>query len=327
MEKTNNKIFIYSPGYNKSFGDNSITHYLCEYLNKYSIFESYLIEYNEDTKLQMGSDDYVKENFILNEDLINIKLYNYEFEINYENDFVIYNESIFGNPLNFKNVIRWILYFPNKSNYESYLPDDILLFYVEPYLRNLYELGNINYYHSDIIDYLNDDLNDTDLFFSILDDNTEKKMVNNLENIKNIKKLEDKILRRIKFEKVKFTEPLVNFYNKNGLSFNEIKCDLCLTNFSIEIEFQIKSFDFEYQNLFDLNYKIMSKGPRLEINSNGILGIVFTPDGEENIVGHIIEHNIEINKKYFLKFNFQNNKFLFCKNSFVFKFIIDYIQV
>jgi ectoine hydroxylase-related dioxygenase (phytanoyl-CoA dioxygenase family) len=435
MEKTNNKIFIYSPGFDKNSGGNSITHYLCDYLNKYSIFESYLIKYNEDTKTQMGSNECAKKDFLLNKDLINVKNYNFEFEINYENDFVIYNESIYGNPLNFKNVIRWILYFPNKTNYESYSSDDILLFYVEPYLRNLYELSDINYYHSDIIDYLNNDLNDKDLFFSIVNDNTEQKIMNNLEfkndkfiftrrksfgiyqtpqypledleniymennlienkplnednisesfkeynnffsydlytylnrlalkagcnsyvyenkfihkddwkynckwmngikygkndpeecyyekidfedwNIKNIKKFENIILRRTKFEKVKFTEPLINFYNKNGLSFNEINCNLCLTNFSIEIEFEIKSFDFKYQNLFDLNYKNINKGPRLEIDSNGKMSLVFIPNEQQDLFGYVIEQNIEINKKYFLKINFQYNKILYNINN------------
>ena len=143
-DKIITKIVIYSPGFNVNSGGNSITHFLCNYLNKYSIFEAYLLPYNNDTKTQMASNTCAKEEFNTNKDLLNIKIYNFEFEINYEQDFIVYNESIYGNPLNFTNVVRWILYFPDKNIYESFLPDDIILFYVEPYLRNIYELSNIN---------------------------------------------------------------------------------------------------------------------------------------------------------------------------------------
>jgi len=428
------KIFIYSPGFDIRSGGNSIMHYLNEHLNKHSIFDSYLISYNEDTKKKMGSNTLALQEFKLNDKMQYTKVYNFEFEINYEKDFIVYNESIYGNPLNFKNVVRWILYFPSKNNYESYLPSDILLFYTEPYLRNLYELSDVNFYHSDIIDYLNDDFYDKDLFFSIVNDDVEQFLDNKLEdkndkfiytrrktfgiygipqypeedleyiinennliennflseehisntfneynnffsydlytylnrlalkcgcnsyvlknkyihkddwkyncnwmngikygkddseecyyesidfedwNIKNIQKFQNIILKRIKFDSVKFTEPLIKFYNKDGLSFNELQCNLNLTNFSIEISFQIKSFDFEYQNLFDLNYKTLNQGPRLEINSNGVLSIVVTTN-EKQLFGIIIENNIELNKKYSLKINFQTDKIIYNLNN------------
>ena len=434
-DKITNKLFIYSPGFNVNSGGNSITHFLCNYLNKYSIFEAYLLPYNNDTKTQMASNTCAKEEFNTNKDLLNIKIYNFEFEINYEQDFIVYNESIYGNPLNFTNVVRWILYFPDKNIYESFLPDDIILFYVEPYLRNIYELSNINYYHADIIDYLNDDFYDKDLFFSIVNDNIEQTIVNNLKhnpekiiytrrktwgiygkaqhsqedlnnishetnliennpldnynlnntfneykhfmsydlytylnrlalkagcdsyvfknksihkddwkynckwmngikygkddsdecyyesidfeefNIKNIKKFQNIILKRINFGNIRFTEPLINFNNKDGLSFNELDCNLKITNFSIEISFQIKSFDFEYQNLFDLNYKTENLGPRLEIDSTGVLSLVLNKKNDNTTYGFVIENNIQLNTKYLLKISFQNNKITYSVNN------------
>jgi hypothetical protein len=98
-------IFIYAPGYNISSGGNSILHYLCDNINNYSKFKSYIIPFNNETKTSMGSNLLAKEKFQTN-DSLNIKIYDNEFDINYETDFIIYPESIYGNPLNFKNVIR-----------------------------------------------------------------------------------------------------------------------------------------------------------------------------------------------------------------------------
>ena len=81
------------------------------------------------------------------------------------------------------------------------------------------------------------------------------------------------------------------------------------------IRMQIKSFDFEYQNLFDLNYKLINKGPRLELNSKGVLAMVITHNSCDNLTGYAIDNNIELNKKYFLKINFQRDRIIYNINN------------
>ncbi len=445
MEKCSIKIFVYAPAITPQSGGNSIMHTLCHYLNSYSIFNSYLIPYNDSTKEQMGSNLCAKEEF-KTDDRLNCKVFNNDIQIDYEKDFIIYNESIMGNPLDFKNIIRWILYFPHDAIYESFSCDDIILFFLPCYLRNLFELSNVIYHHPDIIDYLNDDLNEDDIFFAVkdyrllellntnnLNDNNYNKFIytkrksygiystpqypqeelniigneNNLIenkplnidninhafsesgnfysydlytflntlalkaginsyvhpnkfihkddwkygvkwmngikyglndpedciyenidfedfNIKNIKKLENKILKRINFAHVRFTEPMINLFNKEGLSYNEFDCNLNLNSFSIEVFFEIKTFDFQYQNIFDLNYKNTNKGPRLEINSNGGLAIILTNPINNEMQGYLIENKIELNTIYFLKINFKQNQFLYNLNNKLGEFNINY---
>ena len=69
---------------------------LNEYINKYSEYKSNLI--NEESS----------------------------YEINYDLDFVIYIDSVSYNPLNFKNIIRWVINFTNEELYKTYNSNDIL---------------------------------------------------------------------------------------------------------------------------------------------------------------------------------------------------------
>ena len=428
-------IFIYAPGYNISSGGNSILHYLCDNINNYSKFKSYIIPFNNETKTSMGSNLLAKEKFQTN-DSLNIKIYDNEFDINYETDFIIYPESIYGNPLNFKNVIRWILYFPEKTIYESFKPDDIVLFYCHPYLRNLYQFSDINFYHPDIIDYYNDDLNTRSITFTILNKDVENKINNmnnkrpndtlytrrkiggiyktpqhtpkdiqmmlkeknlienqeltpdNMNNLfnshknfmsydlytyltrlslkagcktyvypnsnlhkedwkykcpwmngikygkddnepntfedfdfnefnkQNVLNLDDIILKRMKFNNIRFTEPLINLFNQNGIEYNIINTNINLNEFSIELQFMINNFDFDYINLFDLNYGGLNKGPRCELNKQGVIGLVIGEDINK-FDSYVFDINIKKDVKYFLKINFTKDNITYNINNII----------
>lgn len=45
-----------------------------------------------------------------------------------ENDIIVYPECVKGNPLCFKNVIRWVLYYPDKQDIESYIKNNECIF-------------------------------------------------------------------------------------------------------------------------------------------------------------------------------------------------------
>jgi len=66
---------------------------------------------------------------------------------------------------------------------------------------------------------------------------------------------------------------IINLFNKNGIEFNTINYKSNMNNLSIELYFKVDSFNFYYENLFDLNYDILDKGPRLELSNKGVLVI------------------------------------------------------
>jgi len=271
-------IIIYI-NYSYTYHDKIIK--LCNFINLFSSYKSYILsettisDLNETTKYN-----------ILNNNIIK----------NDNTHFIIYTDDISKNPLHFKNVVRWIIDFPCSDTYNSFDSRDIILFADENIFKNIILQNKINYFYPDIIDYYNDDINDKSIILNI---------ENNVEN--NIESLIDNILRKTNFDNIRFTEPLICLFNKNGLTNNEIDVNISLKTFSIHIQFILNSYDFQYQNLFDLNYGGFNIGPRIEINNTGIISLILG-DSFQNFKGYIFNKKIELNTHYNLKLSFYNNQ-------------------
>jgi hypothetical protein len=224
--------------------------------------------------------------------------------VDYDTDFIIYAEFIKGNPLKFKNVIRFFFNSVNKDLYETFESTDLLFFKNEEILSTtIYDVG---LYHPDIVDYYNDDLHSSSIIFDI---NSSFK-----ENVKNFK---DVIMKRSCFQNVRFTDPIISIFNKDGLQTNTIPINVVTNVISIEVDFIINSYDFDYENLFDLNYGSLNVGPRLEINNKGILSLVLG-NSFQDYEGYVFNDSSSINvssrnslkiviNKNVITYNFNNN--------------------
>jgi hypothetical protein len=216
----------------------------------------------------------------------NLQIINESFSdnVDYNTSFIIYPEFVKGNPLNFKNVIRFFLNSANKDTYETFESNDIMLFKNKDLLSTIF--NNVNVYHPDIIDYYNDDLNNNSIIFDI-----------NNSLIENIKNFEDILMKRISFQNVRFTDPIINLFNKDGVQYNIIDTDVATNVISIELDFVINSYNFDYENFFDLNYGSLNGGPRLEINNKGILSLI-VGNNFEDYEGAILNnsYNISLHK-------------------------------
>ena len=257
-------IFVYT---NDNFREDNLIYLknLCNVLNSQENFKSHLIS----------------DNFINN--------------IDYNTDFIIYSEFVSGNPLNFKNVIRYFLNDINKNIYKTFENTDLFLFKNKEILSSIIE--NVDVYHPDIIDYYNDDLYNNTIIFDI--------NYNLEENIKNFK---DIIIKRVCFQNVRFTDPIITLFNKDGLQYNTMSINVITNIISIEIDFIINSYNFDYENLFDLNYGSFNCGPRLEITNEGILSLIVGNDSQD-FEGYILNNGfcISISKRNSLKIVLNKN--------------------
>ena len=358
----------------------SILHYLCHCMNKYGIYKSYLVPHNN------------INNFETNVNL-NVNIADDSVIIDLKKDFVIYDQSIKGNPLNFLNVIRWLLCPPTEEYVLTYNDKDIILYYCYPFLHNWFDLTNNKYYPNNCynIKYANDDsfvfslfdltlVNNINLKFrqntlfscnetyeislqqsnynidktvtqtnilkkelvdgkkiedilinyksfvnndlygflniialnfdmetiviknkTIHKDDWQKKSewMNGIKygfediscknncnidyenyNVKNIKKINDIISKYVNIDCTSFNEPIFSMTNINGIANNVTNMNLNLKQFSVELDFIIYNYDFDYQNLFDFNYGSYNIGPRLEINKFGDVGLVIGSSSE-----------------------------------------------
>jgi hypothetical protein len=101
------------------------------------------------------------------------------------------------------------------------------------------------------------------------------------------------INRKLYLQNVTFTDPIINLFNKNGLQLNTLNTPITLDNVSIEVEFNITSYDNQYIfNSSDMSLSISSEG-NLLFNDN------------------VIASNIEFNKIHFLKLCFNNNQIVY----------------
>lgn len=106
------KFIVYAPDFDIKIGGVIVLHFLCHIINTQTNFRAFLWNIN------------LREN----KDLLNSKIYS-KFttpwilpkDINLDEDIIIYPEVIDGNPLNGKNIVRWLLhrpgFFTNRINF------------------------------------------------------------------------------------------------------------------------------------------------------------------------------------------------------------------
>jgi hypothetical protein len=134
------KFVIYTYDYSPGIGGVKVMHKLCDMLNSNG-FEAYLMPIN------MQADFYTCSDY--NTPLITEEVFN-----NLDQAVVIYPEGIQGNPLNAKNVVRWILGPFDTQAAETYSKDDLVYWYMDYYYSDY--LGQkenqlfISEFHSDI---------------------------------------------------------------------------------------------------------------------------------------------------------------------------------
>jgi len=116
-------IVFYPISYSDRSGGSIAMHSLCHELNKVgasagilhpNIYKNYFPLKDVNPSILQLSDRY-------NTPLIE--------DIDPETDIILYPEGTPGNPFNFKKVIRWILYYPEKEIEEQYGDNDLLVYY------------------------------------------------------------------------------------------------------------------------------------------------------------------------------------------------------
>jgi len=140
LENNNTKILIYNGDYNEASGGITVLHYFCHLLNytaKKNI--AYLVkncgkninEYN-------GSDYILKTNpnyltpCVTPEILLS------------KNNIVVYMDSITGNPLQQKYVVRWVLYFELSMRIKTWNKNDLIIWFIDTYQKYSKYIQKVN---------------------------------------------------------------------------------------------------------------------------------------------------------------------------------------
>jgi hypothetical protein len=136
---------IYTYDYSPSSGGIKVMHKLCDILNANG-YESYLMP------IHIRDDFYTCSDY--NTPLITNEILN-----NLDNCIVLYPEGIRYNPLNAKNIVRWILGPSHQQDAETYSKSDLIYWYMDYYYTDY--LGQkenqlqVTEFHSDVFKNMN----------------------------------------------------------------------------------------------------------------------------------------------------------------------------
>lgn len=114
-------IIIYTYDFDMGIGGIKVMHKLCHMLNKLG-YESYLMPIHISDTFQIYYD--------------NTPLITHEILNNIENCIVVYPEGIQYNPLNSKNVVRWILGPPKPSDVATWSKSDMIMWFIDYYYED-----------------------------------------------------------------------------------------------------------------------------------------------------------------------------------------------
>jgi hypothetical protein len=140
LENNNTNILIYNGDYNESSGGITVLHYFCHLLNytaKKNI--AYLVKHCGKNINNYNNNDYILKtnpNYltpcVTPEILLN------------RNNIVIYMDSIVGNPLEQKYVVRWVLYFELAMRIKSWDKNDLIIWFIDTYQKHSKYIQKVN---------------------------------------------------------------------------------------------------------------------------------------------------------------------------------------
>ena len=116
------KFVIYTYDYSPGVGGIKVMHKLCDMLNANGV-EAYLMP------IHIRDDFYTCSDY-------NTPLITQEVFDDLDNAVVIYPEGIIGNPLNAKNVVRWILGPFDEQAAKTYSKSDLVYWYMDYYYND-----------------------------------------------------------------------------------------------------------------------------------------------------------------------------------------------
>ena len=146
LEKNNSKILICNGDYNEASGGITVLHYFCHVLNytaKKNI--AYIVGV---FRLPNGTfkkiDDYESRDYYLKENPEYLTpCATPEILLN-RNNIVIYMDSIEGNPLEQKYVVRWVLYFELSRRIKTWNKNDLIIWFIETYQKYSKHIQKVN---------------------------------------------------------------------------------------------------------------------------------------------------------------------------------------
>lgn len=108
------KFFIYSPPYDENSGGSIALHRLCHLINTISPYKAYLVPFSSPIRQKFRmwknfTNVHYKKNYLIHKKWITPLWPRNEIP---QNAITIYPETIEGNPLNTKHVVRWLLHQP-----------------------------------------------------------------------------------------------------------------------------------------------------------------------------------------------------------------------
>ena len=140
LERNNTKILIYNGDYNEASGGITVLHYFCHLLNyvaKKNI--AYIVKNCGKNINQYNNNDYIlKTNpeyltpCVTPEILLN------------RNNIVVYMDSIIGNPLEQKYVVRWVLYFELSMRIKKWNENDLIIWFIDTYQKYSKHVQKVN---------------------------------------------------------------------------------------------------------------------------------------------------------------------------------------
>lgn len=125
------KFIISTHSFDFGIGGLKVLHKLCHLLNENG-YDAYLIP----VRFDLPFESY---------DKYNVKMVTEEVLSNIDDCIVVYPESWFGNYLNAKNVVRWMIGFPSELHIKTWSDKDLWFWYIPEYITQVHNKNKENF--------------------------------------------------------------------------------------------------------------------------------------------------------------------------------------
>lgn len=146
LENNNIKILVCNEDYTEASGGITVLHYFCHLLNyvaKRNIAYITRVIWLPDRSFKK-IDEYSDDDCVLKTNPEYLTPYATKDIIMNKNNIVIYMDSIYGNPLEQKYVIRWVLYFELSSRIKTWGENDLIIWFIDTYKKYSKHIQRIN---------------------------------------------------------------------------------------------------------------------------------------------------------------------------------------